>query len=84
MDWLSQVVEAVSGQTIDKYLEDNIFGPLGMTRTTFAPSQAERASLVTVHARRADGTIKATDFDWVPIRSTSSEVTACTRRPTTT
>lgn len=66
MDWLSQVVEAVSGQAIDKYLEDNIFGPLGMTRTTFAPSQAERASLVTVHARRADGTITPIHFDWVP------------------
>ena len=66
IDWLSQVVEAVSGQAIDKYLEDNIFGPLGMTRTTFAPSQAERASLVTVHARKADGTITPIDFDWVP------------------
>ena len=66
-DWLSQVVEAVSGQTIDKYLQENVFGPLGMNRTSFSPGEEERASLATVHARGADGSMTPIDrhFDWV-------------------
>src|SRR5262249_58055021 len=39
VDWLGRVVEAVSGQTLDAYLQAHITGPLGMTSTT-APMTA--------------------------------------------
>ena len=35
-DWLGLVVEAVSGQTLDAYLADHLFTPLGMNDTSFA------------------------------------------------
>ncbi|CAA7602263.1 Beta-lactamase [Acididesulfobacillus acetoxydans] len=34
---LAQVVEAVTGQRIDRYAQDRIFRPLGMAQTTYCP-----------------------------------------------
>jgi CubicO group peptidase (beta-lactamase class C family) len=43
-DVLGRVVEVASGQTLDRFFEERILGPLGMTDTGFAvgPSDAER------------------------------------------
>jgi CubicO group peptidase (beta-lactamase class C family) len=54
-DWLGQVVEAVSGQDLAAYLQENLFGPLGMSDTTFAPTEAQRARLMAIHDRTPDG-----------------------------
>ena len=54
-DWLGQVVEAVSGQDLAAYLQEHVFGPLGMTDTTFAPTAQQRERLMAVHARTPDG-----------------------------
>jgi CubicO group peptidase (beta-lactamase class C family) len=64
-DWLGLVVEIVAGQSLDRYLTQNILGPLGMERTTFAPSDAERAGLVPVHFRRRDGGPTPGPASWV-------------------
>jgi methyl acetate hydrolase len=63
-DWLGLVVEAVSGRTLDKYLQENVLGPLGMTRTTFAPTAEQRAGLVPVHVKDEEGRWTPTDIDW--------------------
>ena len=63
-DWLGLVVEAVSGRTLDKYLQENVLGPLGMTRTTFAPTAEQRADLVPVHVKDEEGRWVPTDIDW--------------------
>jgi CubicO group peptidase (beta-lactamase class C family) len=34
---LGRVVERVSGQSLDRYLEDHVFGPLGMRETMYRP-----------------------------------------------
>src|SRR5438046_8630106 len=41
IDWAGKMVEAVSGQRLDRYFQENIFGPLGMkdTSSTNSPSQ---------------------------------------------
>ena len=36
IDWLGQVVEKIGGRRIDKYCQDEIFDPLGMSDTAFA------------------------------------------------
>lgn len=56
IDWLGQVVEAVSGQTIDAFLRDRLFGPLGMADTVFERDGRE-ADLVGVHIYGPDGSI---------------------------
>ena len=55
IDWLGQVVEAVDGRRIDKFCQDEIFAPLGMTHTGFEPEGEIGARLGAVAARGEDG-----------------------------
>ena len=54
-DWLGRVVEAVAGKQLDAVIEEGIAGPLGMSNTTFHPSDAQRDNAVTVHVKGEDG-----------------------------
>jgi CubicO group peptidase (beta-lactamase class C family) len=63
IDWAGKMVEAASGQTLDRYLEQHIFTPLGMTDTSFRLSPSQRARLARVHQRGADGTLEPIDFE---------------------
>ena len=62
-DWLGQVVEAVSGRSLDVYLDEHVFGPLGMVDTTFSPSAEQRSRLMPVHARTSDGALALSGFE---------------------
>ena len=42
-DMLGFVVESVAGEPMDKFLEERVFGPLGMTDTGFRPADSLRA-----------------------------------------
>ena len=64
VDWLGQVVEAVSGQPLDAYFLEHITGPLGMTNTTRRMSDEQRANSTPIHVRGEDGAWMATDIDW--------------------
>jgi len=63
-DWLGRVVEAVSGQPLDAYLQAHVTGPLGMTSTTARMTAAQRANSAPVHVRGEDGSWAVTDIDW--------------------
>jgi len=54
-DWVGQFVERVSGQTIDTYLRDHVFAPLGMKDSGYELNGAQRARIATAHRREADG-----------------------------
>jgi CubicO group peptidase (beta-lactamase class C family) len=54
-DWLGRVVEAVSGQDLNAYCAEHVWAPLGMTDTTFTPSEAQMARTIAIHARLPDG-----------------------------
>jgi methyl acetate hydrolase len=62
IDWVGKAVEAVSGQTLDKYMQENILQPLGMTDTAFKIGDAQRRRLATIHSRTPDGLV-ATDIE---------------------
>jgi methyl acetate hydrolase len=64
IDWLGQVVEAVSGLSLDAYFLENITGPLGMTSTTARMTPEQRANSTPIHVRGEDGAWVATDIDW--------------------
>lgn len=53
---LGHVVEAISGQKIDAFLESRIHKPLGMTDTSYAVPSSKAARVVAVNARGSDGT----------------------------
>ena len=52
---LGHVVEAISGQKIDVFLESRILGPLGMTDTAYLVPTTKYARVVGVNARGNDG-----------------------------
>lgn len=49
-----RIVEVVSGLTFDQFLSRRLFIPLGMTDTTFYPTDEQRARLVTAYAKNKD------------------------------
>lgn len=63
MDWLGQVIEAVSGQDLATYLQQNVFAPLGMNDTTFAPSQEQRGRMMAIHSRTPDAGLAVMDVE---------------------
>ena len=62
IDWAGKMVEAVSGQRLDRYLQENITGPLGMTDTAFKLGASQKARLSAMHQRNPDGTLAAIEF----------------------
>lgn len=63
IDWAGKVLEAVTGDSLDAYLQANICAPLGMRSTGFLLTDALRNRLAGVHVRGADGVVKAVDFE---------------------
>ena len=55
IDWVGKVVEAVSGKTLDVYLREHLFTPLGMRDTGFALRPDQRTRLAGMHARTPQG-----------------------------
>jgi CubicO group peptidase (beta-lactamase class C family) len=56
----SRIVEAVSGVTFDVFLQQRLFGPLGMKSTTFYPTDEQWARLATAYAKnKQSGTLEA-------------------------
>lgn len=58
-DWLGQVVEAVSGRTLEEQLRREVWEPLRMPDTTFYPSEQQRARMAQLVSRQADGSLAA-------------------------
>jgi methyl acetate hydrolase len=63
LDWLGLVIEAVSGQDLPSYLTENVLGPLGMSETTFTPSEDQRSRFMAVHSRTLDGGLTIAELD---------------------
>lgn len=49
----ARIVEVVSGMSFDAFLQERLFGPLGMKDTTFYPTDAQRARMITPYAKDA-------------------------------
>lgn len=63
MDFVGKAVEAASGQRLDAYLRDHMFGPLGMNDTAFKITDDMRQRLVATHARGEDGSLAPIPFE---------------------
>lgn len=62
IDLLGRIVEIRSGMGFEEFLEKRIFGPLGMTDTTFYPS-TEQLQRTAVTYERKDGKLVAVERD---------------------
>jgi methyl acetate hydrolase len=67
VDWAGALIEAVSGETLDVYMQRRIFDPLGMTDTSFFPGEVQKARAASVHARTPDGGLVPIPFAMPPI-----------------
>lgn len=65
-DWLGLIVEKLSGQSLGSYLQQFVYGPLGMKDSTFTPSAEQRERLLPVKQRQADGTLAPSPYDLPP------------------
>jgi methyl acetate hydrolase len=63
IDFAGKMVEKVSGERLEGYFREHIFGPLGMADTSFKISPSQRERLVAMHARGADGSLKPIEFE---------------------
>jgi methyl acetate hydrolase len=68
IDWVGRIVEAVSGKSLDVYFDEQIFGPLGMTDSGFALSPEQSSRLVSVHHRKADGSLEPIPLELPPAK----------------
>jgi CubicO group peptidase (beta-lactamase class C family) len=64
IDLVGKVVEAVSGQPLEKYLQEHILGPLGMRDTSFLLRDDMARRLVGTHARGPDGKLAPVSFEF--------------------
>jgi CubicO group peptidase (beta-lactamase class C family) len=62
IDFAGKAVEKVSGKNLNVYLHDNLFEPLGMKDTGFVLRPDQKARLVSVHARKPDGSLEPIEF----------------------
>lgn len=70
IDWAGQVVEKVSGLSLNDYFQQNIFAPLGIKHASFLPKSAGLSDkLVGSHHRNKEGIISANDHWMQPDES---------------
>ena len=63
IDWVGQAVEAASGQSLNDYMKEHIFIPLGMQDTGFIIAPEARSRLAGMHSRNLDGSLTRIDFE---------------------
>jgi len=61
-DWLGQLVEKVSGRSLEEQLRAEVWEPLGMADTTFYPSEAQRSRMMELVERTKDGGLTRSDL----------------------
>ena len=63
LDISNRIVEIVSGQDYNTFINERLFGPLGMKETVYWPSAAQRERLVTAYQLRDGKMVKTADPD---------------------
>ena len=67
IDWAGKVLEAITGETLDGYMQKNVLQPLGMHTTGYLLRPEISARLAGGHNRQADGTLVAAPSPAVPV-----------------
>lgn len=62
-DWLGLLVERVSGQGFDAYIDEHVTGPLGMTDVTFQPTEEQSVRMMPVYSRTPEGGLMEIPLD---------------------
>jgi CubicO group peptidase (beta-lactamase class C family) len=57
IDWAGKMIEAVSGQKLGDFLQENLFAPLGMSSTAFFITPEMRSRMAKIHQRGEDAAL---------------------------
>jgi methyl acetate hydrolase len=63
IELVGKAVEAASGKSLGKYLQENVFSPLGMTDTSFKRRDEQRQRLVSMHTRQSPNSFAVIPFE---------------------
>jgi CubicO group peptidase (beta-lactamase class C family) len=69
IDTLGRIVEVVSGQTFDQFLQTRIFEPLDMRDTAFYPTDDRSARVVTLYERKDNKLSRIDTPGWLATRT---------------
>ena len=58
IDWGGRIVEKLSGKSLETYFRDHIFGPLGMSDTSYSVPDDRQRRMTLAHLRRPDSTFQ--------------------------
>jgi CubicO group peptidase (beta-lactamase class C family) len=58
IDWVGRMVDELSGQSLEAYFQQHIFGPLGMRDSSFNLRPDCEDRLASVHRRHSDGSLQ--------------------------
>ena len=67
-DWLGQIVESISGKTLDVFCQEELFQPLKMTDTSFFCEGERRERLAKVYRRNQEGFFSVFEPELLPQR----------------
>ncbi|MCS6866432.1 MAG: serine hydrolase domain-containing protein [Gemmataceae bacterium] len=59
IDTLGRIIEVVSGEKYETFLQKRLFEPLGMTNTTFSPTRAQLERLAVTYDKTKEGKLVA-------------------------
>jgi CubicO group peptidase (beta-lactamase class C family) len=63
IEWAGKVLEAITGVSLDDYMQTNLLGPLGMRSTGYRLTPALRERLSGVHQRFPDGHLELVEWE---------------------
>ena len=68
IEWVGRLIESVSGQALEDYFRDRVFGPLGMKDTGYVTTEEQRARQARLHTRGPDGGLTVQPLEPVPVK----------------
>jgi methyl acetate hydrolase len=69
IEWTGLLIERASGQPLEDYFRDKIFGPLGMKDSGYVMSSEQRARQARLHTRQPDDSLALQPLEAVPVKA---------------
>jgi CubicO group peptidase (beta-lactamase class C family) len=69
IEWTGLLIERASGQPLEDYFRDKIFGPLGMKDSGYVMSSEQRARQARLHTRQPDDSLALQPLEPVPVKA---------------
>jgi CubicO group peptidase (beta-lactamase class C family) len=69
IEWTGRLIETASGQALEDYFREKIFGPLGMKDSGYVTTAEQRGRQARLHTRQPDGSLALQPLEPVPVKA---------------